>query len=156
MGIPLEEMMARLPAARRRRVEARTAELAAEEVTLRDLRKAMGKTQAAVAEKLGLKQENVSRVEARTDMLLSTLDGYLRAMGGRLRLTVEFEDRAPVQLRGLAHIDPAKTVRARSVATKATSARAQRKKTGPLVRAQRKPAGVRRRGAASGASSATK
>ena len=43
----LNEMMARLPAARRRRIEARAAKRIAEELALRDLRKARGKTQVA-------------------------------------------------------------------------------------------------------------
>lgn len=102
MGVPLEEMMARLPEDRRRRVEARAAELVAEEMSLRALRKAMGKTQATVARKLGVKQENVSRLEQRTDMLLSTLNDYVRAAGGSLHLVAEFEGRPPVRLAGLA------------------------------------------------------
>lgn len=113
MGIPLEEMMARLPEDRRRRVEARTAELIAEEMSLRDLRKALGKTQAAVARKLGMKQENVSRFEQRADMLLSTLDAHLRALGGRLHLMVEFKGRAPVKLAGLAAIEAERKAPAR-------------------------------------------
>jgi transcriptional regulator with XRE-family HTH domain len=102
MGVPLEEMMARLPEDRRRRVAARAAELVAEEMSLRALRKAMGKTQATVARKLGVKQENVSRLEQRTDMLLSTLNDYVRAAGGSLHLVAEFEGRPPVRLAGLA------------------------------------------------------
>ncbi len=98
MGVSLTEMLNRLPADRRHAVEARTQELVAEEMTLRDLRKAMGQTQVELAAKLGLKQENVSRVEQRTDMLLSTLDGYLRALGGRLRLIAEFEGRPTITL----------------------------------------------------------
>jgi DNA-binding XRE family transcriptional regulator len=106
MGVPLKDFMARFSAEERERIEARTQELVAEEMSLRALRKAMGKTQAAMADKLGLKQENVSRVEKRTDMLLSTLDGYLRALGGRLHLVAEFKDRPPVRLSGLADIGP--------------------------------------------------
>lgn len=104
MGVKLEEMLDRLPPARRQKVEARAAELIAEEMSLRDLRKALGKTQVAVAKKLGLKQENVSRVEQRADVLLSTLDGYLQALGGRLRLVAEFKNRAPVTLAGFGTI----------------------------------------------------
>jgi hypothetical protein len=44
MGVKLGEMMDRLPDDRRRRVEARSAELITEEMSLRDLRKAMGQT----------------------------------------------------------------------------------------------------------------
>ena len=79
MGVKLHDMLSRLPNDRRAKVEARAAELIAEEMSLRDLRKALGKTQVAVAKKLGMKQESVSRVEKRADVLISTLDGYLRA-----------------------------------------------------------------------------
>ena len=65
-------------------------------MSLRDLRKALGKTQVTMADRLGIKQENVSRIEQRSDMLLSTLNSYLRSMGGRLRLVAEFEGRPPV------------------------------------------------------------
>jgi len=99
--------MAGLPKDRRRRVEARAEELVSEEMSLRALRRAMGKTQAAMARKLGVKQENISRLEARADMLLSTLGGFVRAAGGSLHLVVEFEDRAPVRLADLAAIGAA-------------------------------------------------
>jgi transcriptional regulator with XRE-family HTH domain len=104
MGIPWEEMLARLPEDRQAQVRARAQELIAEEMSLRDIRKAMGKTQVALAKKLHLKQEAISRAEQRTDMLLSTLDHYLRGLGGRLRLVAEFEGRAPVTLSGLSEI----------------------------------------------------
>ncbi len=71
-------------------------------ITLRALRRAMGETQASVAEKLGIKQENVSRLEQRTDMLLSTINEYLEALGGRLSLVAEFDGRAPVRVAGFA------------------------------------------------------
>lgn len=114
MGVSLTEMLNQMPADRRQAVEARTQELVAEEMTLRDLRKAMGQTQVELAAKLGLKQENISRVEQRTDMLLSTLDGYLRALGGRLRLVAEFEGRptvtlTEVKLAGLRGLEPKAT-----------------------------------------------
>jgi hypothetical protein len=62
-------------------IRARADELIAEEMTLRDLRKAIGKTQVALAKKLRIKQEAVSRAGQRTDMLLSTLDHYLHGLG---------------------------------------------------------------------------
>lgn len=116
MGVPLDKFMDRFSAEERQAIDARADALVAEEMSLRALRKAMGKTQVAVAGKLGLKQENVSRVEQRTDMLLSTLDGYLRAVGGRLRLMVEFEGRAPVRLAGLGAIEPPVKHRAAKIA----------------------------------------
>jgi hypothetical protein len=119
MSVNLQEMLNRLPAERRHKIEARATELIAEEMSLRDLRKAMGKTQVAVAEKLGLKQENISRIEQRADLLLSTLDGYLGALGGRLCLVAEFEGRAPVKLAGFGALNetqqPARRRASRSV-----------------------------------------
>lgn len=104
MGVSLDEVLARLSPDEREAVAARTAELVAREMSLRDLRKALGKTQVAMADRLGIKQENVSRIEQRSDMLLSTLNSYLRSLGGRLRLVAEFEGRPPVELTGLADV----------------------------------------------------
>lgn len=102
MGVSLQEVMGRLPEDRRREVEARTKELIAAEMTLRELRKAMEQTQVAVAAKLDMNQESVSRLEKRADMLLSTLADYVAALGGQLRLVAEFEGRAPVHLTAFA------------------------------------------------------
>jgi hypothetical protein len=55
MGVKLNDMLSRLPNHRRAKAEARAAELIAEEMSLRDLRKALGKTQVAIAKKLGMK-----------------------------------------------------------------------------------------------------
>ena len=96
----MESMLAELPAERRKNVEARGRTLVEREMKLRALRVALGQTQTAMAEKLGVKQENVSRVEQRADMLISTLNGYLRALGGRLTLVAEFSGQEPVRLKG--------------------------------------------------------
>ena len=101
----LKQRIDRLPKARRARVEARAAELIAEEMSLRDLRKARRRTQVRVARELGIKQENVSRIEKRSDLLISTLRGYVEAMGGTLRLVAEFPDRPPVALTGISALD---------------------------------------------------
>ena len=101
----LTDRMAQLPPPRRKRVEERAQALIAEEMSLRDLRRARKQTQVRVAEKLRINQENVSRLEQRSDLLLSTLSGYVAAMGGKLSLVVEFPDRPPVALTGLAALD---------------------------------------------------
>lgn len=48
-----------------------------------------------------MKQGNVSKVEKRTDMLLSTLREYVEAMGGTLELVARLPGRGPVKLEGL-------------------------------------------------------
>ena len=60
------------------------AELIAEEMSLRELRRALGRTQVKVAKDLGIGQEAVSRLESRADMLISTLDRYIKEAGGEL------------------------------------------------------------------------
>ena len=101
----LAERMNKLPEARRKKVEERTKVLIAEEMSLQDLRKARKQTQTRIAQQLGINQENVSRIEKRSDLLLSTLSGYVEAMGGKLSLVVEFPDRPPIALTGIATLD---------------------------------------------------
>lgn len=80
----LQEKMAALPASRRARVMTRTAQLVDEENALRQLREAHQKTQSKVAKKLGIGQDSVSRLEKRSDMVISTLRDYVAALGGWL------------------------------------------------------------------------
>lgn len=109
MATDLKTMMDRLPAERRRKVAARAAELIAEEMTLRDLRKARDLTQARLAEMLDIGQDSVSRLEQRSDLMLSTLRGYVAALGGRLELIAKFPDRPDVALSGLSDLPSAET-----------------------------------------------
>jgi DNA-binding XRE family transcriptional regulator len=108
-----------LNAAQRKKVEARAAELIAEEMTLQELRRARKLTQVSVAKALGITQDSVSRLEKRSDILLSTLRRTVQVMGGNLSLVAEFHDRAPVVLSGLAeplpnHKPPARRKRRRA------------------------------------------
>ena len=65
-------------------------------MTLAKLQEARVRSQAQIAEKFGIKQTAVSRLERRTDMYLSTLRELIGAMGGTLQITAEFPDRPPV------------------------------------------------------------
>jgi DNA-binding XRE family transcriptional regulator len=94
----VNEIIRKLSPAERKKVEDCSAELIAEEMSLRDLRKARKLTQASVAKALGVTQDSVSRLEKRTDLLLSTLRKTVKAMGGNVRIIAEFRDRAPVVL----------------------------------------------------------
>ena len=59
-----------------------------------------------MAKTLGITQDSVSRLEKRSDLLLSTLRKTVQAMGGKLSLVAEFPDRAPVVLSGIAEARP--------------------------------------------------
>ena len=102
MAVNVDDIIKKLSPAQRKRVEARGAELIAEEMTLRELRHARKLTQVRMAKKLGVTQDSVSRLEKRSDLLLSTLRKTVEAMGGNLSLVAEFPDRAPVVLSGIA------------------------------------------------------
>ena len=102
MVLNVNDVIAGLDPARRRRVEEQAAALIAEEMTLRQLRKARQLTQVSVARQLGISQDGVSRLEQRSDLLLSTLRRTVEAMGGNLSLIATFPDRPPVELSGIA------------------------------------------------------
>ena len=101
----LTEKLGQLPPERRKKIEDLAKALIAEEMSLRDLRKALKQTQVSVAKELGINQENVSRIETRSDLLISTLNSYIEAMGGTLRLVAEFPDRPPISLTGITALD---------------------------------------------------
>ena len=98
MGKSLNEVMAALPANRQDKIRARGAALVADEMTLRELRKAMGTTQEQLAARMGKPQATISRMEAQSDMLMSTLGQVVEGMGGRLSIVAEMPGRAPVRL----------------------------------------------------------
>src|SRR6202162_3581469 len=102
MPITLKDKMKQLSPAQRKKVEARAAQLIAEEMTLRELRHARKLTQVKMAKTLGVTQDSVSKLEKRSDLLLSTLRKTVEAMGGSLSLVAEFPDRSPVVLSGIA------------------------------------------------------
>lgn len=101
MARTLQDTMAGLDAERRARIEAEADRLHADYLTLQDLRKAQALTQVQLAAELGIQQATIAKYERQSDLLISTLANYVEAMGGKLRLTVEFADRAPVVLEGL-------------------------------------------------------
>jgi transcriptional regulator with XRE-family HTH domain len=100
MARTLNEVIADLPRDQQRDIETRAAQLIEEEMTLRDLREAHELTQERMAATLRISQDGVSRIEKRSDFLLSTLRSYVEAMGGKLRLIAEFPDRKPVAISG--------------------------------------------------------
>ena len=102
MSRNVNDVIRTLTSTQRKKVEARAAALIAEEMTLQELRRARKLTQVSVAKALGITQDSVSRLEKRSDILLSTLRKTVQVMGGNLSLVAEFPDRAPVVLSGIA------------------------------------------------------
>ena len=105
MAIDAEELIGKLSPERQKRIAAITEKMVADEMTLRGLRHARKLTQVKIAKKLGITQDSVSRLEKRSDLLLSTLRKTVEAMGGKLSLVAEFPDRPPVLLSGIASDD---------------------------------------------------
>ncbi len=105
MATNVDDKIKKLRPLQRKKVETRAAELIAEEMTLRELRHARKLTQVRMAKKLGITQDSVSRLEQRSDLLLSTLRKTIEAMGGNLSLVAQFPDRKPVMLSGIAEDD---------------------------------------------------
>ena len=89
--------MKALPPTRSKKIQQRAMELA----TLKDLRKAAEQTQANMAASLGVGQDTISRLEKRSDMLLSTLRHYVDSMGGKLQLVAQFPNRPPIIIKHL-------------------------------------------------------
>ncbi|OCH98966.1 transcriptional regulator [Legionella jamestowniensis] len=104
MARSLNDKMRPLSKERQDTIQKRANQLIAEEMTLRDLRLALEKTQKDLGAVLHMKQDGISRLEKRSDMLISTLNKYISAMGGSLKLMAEFPDRAPVEIHGIADI----------------------------------------------------
>lgn len=109
MAKKLDDVMKSLPATRRKLVEKRAMELS----TLKDLRQAAERTQEEMATALGIGQDAISRLEKRSDMLLSTLRHYVEGMGGTLELVAQFPNRPPLvihhQMDRYTHLYPRKT-----------------------------------------------
>jgi DNA-binding XRE family transcriptional regulator len=101
----VNDIISALPAARRRKIEKRARLLISEEMSLQELRRAREMTEVKMASFLGVAQKQISNIEKRTDMHISTLRRSIEEMGGKLSLVAEFPDRNPVVLSGITALD---------------------------------------------------
>jgi predicted XRE-type DNA-binding protein len=93
MARNFDELRAKMPLESQARVAARVKkELAM--MPLHQLRQAREMTQTRLAEVLEMDQGNISKLEKRADMYLSTLRSYVEAMGGSLEIRAVFPDGA--------------------------------------------------------------
>lgn len=124
--VAADELLARLSPERRARVNARTLDLLAEEIGLADLRRLKGVTQEVVARKLGSRQVQVSRLEKRDDVKLSTLEKYFAALGAKLEILAVFPGSGLFRLARVKNTATRRNSRApasrRAVAKRASSA----------------------------------
>jgi len=63
-----------------------------EEMPLSEMRAAREITQEHLARLLHVKQASISKLERRADMYISTLRGFVQAMGGELEITARFPE----------------------------------------------------------------
>lgn len=84
-----KDIIASLPLKRQKKIREGANELIKEYRSLQEFRKAIGWTQEELAEKLELKQANISQLEKRDDMHISTLRKYVEAMGCELEISIK-------------------------------------------------------------------
>ena len=87
-SIPYKDVLKNMPAGRRKKIKEKSAKLIEEYESLQAFRKAVGISQKELAGRLSIKQENVSRLERRKDMHISTLRKYIEALGGELDIII--------------------------------------------------------------------
>ncbi len=93
MARKFSELTKDLSPERRKRIEARK-EVLRKEMELAELRRALALTQQTLAEALGVQQAEISKIESRADVFVSTLRRFIQAMGGDLEIRAVFPDRA--------------------------------------------------------------
>ena len=91
MARKYSELREQMDPARRARVEAKV-QAAIADMPLSELRRARDLSQTRLAEILETSQSEVSKIERRTDLYLSTLRSYIEAMGGELEIVARFPD----------------------------------------------------------------
>jgi len=91
MARNFKELEAKMSPESRARSDARAKELLAN-LALDELRAARELTQVSLARILNVSQSEVSKIENRADMYVSTLARYIEAMGGQLEICAIFPD----------------------------------------------------------------
>ena len=104
MGRGINQIIGSLPSARQARINAGYRALKHQVESLGQLRQLAGKAQADVAAALKIKQPSVSKIEKQADMYLSTLRGYVRAIGGELELVVKLPSHPALHIHCLGEI----------------------------------------------------
>lgn len=99
MAVLIDDIVAKFSPERQKRIKKNSAKMIKEYKGLQAFRKAVGLTQTEVADKLSIKQVNVSQLESRDDMHLSTLRKYVEALGCELQISIVISDNEKASLR---------------------------------------------------------
>ena len=91
MTKPFKNLKTKLSPQARKKVDKKLQALL-EQMALQELRQEKGISQEHVAKMLGTRQANVSRLERRTDMHISTWRSHVEAMGGKLHIIARFPE----------------------------------------------------------------
>jgi len=91
MAKSFNQLRNKLSPERKANIEKRIQE-AIEEMPLAELRQARHFTQEQIASSMKIKQASVSKMEGQTDMYISTLRKYIKAMGGELEIVAKFPE----------------------------------------------------------------
>ena len=96
--VPAEEGLSVLSAENRQYVQDQGKKLIEECSALNELRRELGLTQDDVAQMLNINQKNVSSLESRKDMLVSSLKSYAEAMGCKMKIIIQTPDQRDVRV----------------------------------------------------------
>lgn len=91
MSKPFRDLRLKLSPKAQKQAEKKTAQML-QAMPLQELRLLRQISQEHLAELLEVKQANISRLEKRTDMYVSTLRNYIEAIGGKLDIVARFPE----------------------------------------------------------------
>ncbi len=101
MAIDIDDVIAEQSPESQAYIAKRSQEIVEEVLSLSEVRQLVGRTQVELSEELNINQQNVSKIENRTDIKLSTLRGYIESLGGKLDITAHFPGHKTVSLNGI-------------------------------------------------------
>lgn len=91
MAKPFKHLTKKMSVTSQAKIKEKTKQML-QDMPLQELRQALHMSQEKLAEILSTKQANISRMERRTDMFISTLRSYIEAMGGKLDIIARFPE----------------------------------------------------------------
>lgn len=97
MPKPLDELKAQLDPKVIRAADTKSAAILAQ-LSLAEVRKLRGTSQVTLAQTMAIAQPGISQIEKRPDALVSTLQSYIEALGGKLELRAVFPEGEQIEI----------------------------------------------------------